>query len=96
MPKTSAKPKSKSARSKKAVVHKNFINGKWVASVTGETFENRNPADYREVVGVFQKSDHRDVNTAVDAAHEAYKSWRLMPAPKRAEILYKVGEPLIH
>ncbi len=95
MPKTTSKPASKATRTKKAVEHKNFINGKWVASVTGETFENRNPADTRELVGVFQKSSDRDVNTAVDAAHEAYKSWRLMPAPKRAEILYKVGERLI-
>jgi len=95
MAKTTTKTASKTTRGKKAVVHKNFINGKWVASTTGETFENRNPADNRQVVGVFQKSSDRDVNTAVDAAHEAYKSWRLMPAPKRAEILYKVGERLI-
>jgi acyl-CoA reductase-like NAD-dependent aldehyde dehydrogenase len=95
MPKTSSKPKSKTAGAAKAVEHKNFINGKWVPSVTGETFEDRNPADHREVVGIFQKSNDRDVNTAVDAASEAYKSWRLVPAPKRAEILFKVGERLI-
>ncbi|GAB4318095.1 MAG: aldehyde dehydrogenase family protein [Candidatus Zixiibacteriota bacterium] len=92
-----AKPKSKAqpAKSGKTPVYKNFIGGKWVASKSGETFENRNPADWREVVGIFQKSDARDVDEAVSAAAEAYKSWRLVPAPKRAEILYKVGERLI-
>jgi len=95
MPTTSARPKAKQSGPRKAVEYKNFINGEWVASVTRETFEDRNPADHREVVGVFQNSNHRDVNTAVDAASEAFKSWRLVPAPKRAEILYKVGERLI-
>ncbi|MEW5701018.1 MAG: aldehyde dehydrogenase family protein [Candidatus Zixiibacteriota bacterium] len=75
--------------------HKNLIGGRWVASKTGKTFENRNPADKRELVGVFQKSDHRDVDAAVTAAAEAFRSWRLVPAPKRAEILYKVGERLM-
>ncbi len=75
--------------------YKNFINGEWVASATGETFENRNPANTDEVVGVFQKSDERDVNAAIEAAAKAYKSWRLMPAPKRAEILYRVGQKLV-
>ncbi|MEW5875002.1 MAG: aldehyde dehydrogenase family protein [Candidatus Zixiibacteriota bacterium] len=95
MPTAAAKPKSKPAPSAHGREYKNFINGEWVASKTGETFENRNPADTRELVGVFQKSDQRDVEKAVAAAKEAFKSWRLVPAPKRAEILYKVGEMLI-
>jgi len=95
MPTAAAKPKSKPAPSARGREYKNFINGEWVASKTGETFENRNPADTRELVGVFQKSDQRDVEKAVAAAREAFKSWRLVPAPKRAEILYKVGEMLI-
>ena len=37
-------------------VLKNFIDGEWVESSSGETFENRNPADTRDVVGIFQKS----------------------------------------
>ncbi|MBD3297503.1 MAG: aldehyde dehydrogenase family protein [candidate division Zixibacteria bacterium] len=96
MPVAKTKAKTQSAKSSKTPVYKNFIGGKWVASKTGETFENRNPADWREVVGVFQKSDARDVDDAVNAAADAYKEWRLVPAPKRAEILYKVGERLIH
>ncbi len=74
---------------------KNFINGEWVASHTGQTFENRNPANTDEVVGVFQKSDEKDVNSAVDAAKQAYNKWRLTPAPKRAEIIYRAAQMLV-
>jgi hypothetical protein len=42
-----------------AKVYKNFIDGEWVESSTGETFENRNPADTRDLVGIFQKSPRR-------------------------------------
>ncbi len=77
-----------------AEVYKNFINGKWVESKSGETFENRNPADKRDLVGTFQKSNSEDVDDAITAASEAYKKWRLVPAPKRAEIIYKIGQRL--
>jgi len=43
-------------------VVKNFIDGEWVESSTGETFEDRNPAETREVVGIFQKSAKADVD----------------------------------
>ena len=71
---------------------KNFINGKWVGAKSGDTFENRNPADWNEVVGIFPASGKEDVDEAVAAAREAFKSWRLVPAPKRGEILLKAGE----
>jgi aldehyde dehydrogenase (NAD+) len=97
MPTATAKPKKTAGAPAKGRIpeFKNFINGKWVEARNGKTFENHNPADHREVVGVFPKSDHRDIDAAVSAAAEAYKSWRLTPAPKRAEILFKVGERLI-
>lgn len=78
-----------------ADVYKNFINGKWVESKSGETFENRSPADKRDLIGVFQKSNAKDVDDAISAASEAFKKWRLVPAPKRAEIIYKIGQRLI-
>jgi acyl-CoA reductase-like NAD-dependent aldehyde dehydrogenase len=78
-----------------AKTYRNFINGEWVASTSGKIFENRNPADSSEVVGHFQDSTQEDVNQAVAAAREAYRKWRLTPAPKRAEYIYKVGEILI-
>ena len=82
---TGAKPK----------VFKNFIGGEWVETRTGHTFENLNPADTREVVGIFQKSGKDDVDQAIEAAKQAFKKWRLVPAPRRAEMLYKAAELLI-
>ena len=76
-------------------VLKNFIDGEWVESSTGETFEDRNPADTRDVVGIFQKSNKTDVDAAVDAAKRAFARWRLVPAPRRAEIVFRAAEILI-
>jgi alpha-ketoglutaric semialdehyde dehydrogenase len=75
--------------------YKNWIGGKWVAAQTGETFENRNPADTSDLVGVFPASGKKDVDAAVAAAKQAFPSWRLVPAPKRAELLYLASELLI-
>ena len=82
-------------RISRARVYKNFIDGEWVEASTGETFENRNPADVRDLVGIFQKSGKADVDAAVDAARRAFQRWRLVPAPRRAEILYRAAELLI-
>ncbi|HZE99225.1 MAG TPA: aldehyde dehydrogenase family protein [Planctomycetota bacterium] len=73
---------------------KNFIGGKWVPSKTGKTFPNRNPADQREIIGEFPASDARDVHQAVAAAKEAFDGWRRTPAPKRGELILKVGDIL--
>jgi aldehyde dehydrogenase (NAD+) len=75
-------------------VYRNFIDGEWVEASTGETFENRNPADTRDVVGIFPKSAKPDVDAAVDAAKRAFAKWRLVPAPRRAEIIYLAAEML--
>jgi alpha-ketoglutaric semialdehyde dehydrogenase len=75
--------------------YKNLIGGQWVASRSGKTFQNINPANHDDIVGEFQHSDASDINDAVAAAAEAWKSWRLTPAPKRAEILYRCGEILL-
>src|SRR5450631_1195418 len=75
-------------------VYKNFIDGEWVDSATGETFENRSPADTRDLVGIFQHSRKADVDAAVDAAKRAFVKWRLVPAPRRAEIIYRAAEML--
>ncbi|HEX4604985.1 MAG TPA: aldehyde dehydrogenase family protein, partial [Candidatus Angelobacter sp.] len=78
-----------------AKAFKNFIGGEWVESRSGQTYENLNPADTRDVIGVFQRSDKRDVDDAVSAARQAFERWRLSPAPKRAEIIYRAGEILL-
>jgi len=76
-------------------VYKNFIGGEWVEAASGETFEDRNPADTRDVVGIFQKSGKADVDAAVEAARQAFKKWRLIPAPRRAELVYRAAEILM-
>jgi aldehyde dehydrogenase (NAD+) len=66
----------------------NFIGGEWRASESGRTFESRNPADTRDLIGHFAASDAADVAAAIRAAEEALPAWRGMPAPKRGEIMY--------
>jgi aldehyde dehydrogenase (NAD+) len=76
-------------------VYNNFIDGQWVPSSTGGVFENRNPADREDLIGVFQQSAADDVDAAIAAARRAYAGWRLFPAPRRAEILYRAAQILI-
>ncbi len=68
-----------------------FIDGEWVESCTGRTFESRNPADGRDLIGRFQAADAADTARAIRAAGEAAAGWRATPAPKRGEILYRFG-----
>src|SRR5829696_1364505 len=72
---------------------RNYIGGKWVESVSGLTFARNNPAT-GEIVGTFTKSTPADVDAAVTAANAAFKSWRLYPAPKRGELLFKAANLL--
>ncbi|MBI3944778.1 MAG: aldehyde dehydrogenase family protein [Armatimonadetes bacterium] len=74
--------------------YQNYIDGKWVGARSGRTFENRNPARYHEVIGTFPLSGKDDVDEAVGAARQAFESWRLVPAPKRGDILKRVGDLL--
>jgi alpha-ketoglutaric semialdehyde dehydrogenase len=78
-----------------ARVFKNFISGEWVAPKGGQAYLNRNPANTDEAIGEFPLSTQADVDAAVSAAREAYKKWRLVPAPKRAEILFRTAELLV-
>jgi aldehyde dehydrogenase (NAD+) len=75
-------------------VYGHFINGEWVTSTSGTTFESRNPADTRDVIARFQAGTAADVARAVRAAEEAQRRWRRTPAPKRGEVLYRFGELL--
>lgn len=71
---------------------KNYINGEWVEPVNGEYFKNISPANHDDVIGEFPASGKADVDAAVAAAREAFKLWRLVPAPKRGDILRKAGD----
>jgi aldehyde dehydrogenase (NAD+) len=72
-------------------VYHNLIGGQWLPAQSGKTILNLNPADHTDVVGAFPSSHADDVALAVSAAKKAYASWRLVPAPKRAEILVRAG-----
>ena len=74
---------------------KNYIGGKWVDAKLGETFKSINPANKDEVIGIISKSGRGDVDEAVKAAQEAYEGWRLTPAPRRGEILFRAAEILL-
>jgi acyl-CoA reductase-like NAD-dependent aldehyde dehydrogenase len=69
----------------------NLIGGEWLPAASGKTILNLNPADHSDVVGAFPSSHADDVDLAVAAAKQAFSSWRLVPAPKRAEILVRAG-----
>ncbi|HUX43968.1 MAG TPA: aldehyde dehydrogenase family protein [Terracidiphilus sp.] len=71
--------------------YQNLIGGAWMPAKSGKTSLNLNPADHTDVVGAFPSSQAEDVDLAVAAAKKAYESWRLVPAPKRAEILMHAG-----
>ena len=73
-------------------VYDNYIDGRWVASASGNTFENRNPANTGDLIGLFQDSSRADVDAAIQAAARAYETWRLVPAPVRAELLFKAAQ----
>jgi len=63
-----------------------------VPSSSGQTFENRNPANTDDLIGVFQQSAAADVDAAIAAAAAAYEEWRLVPAPIRAEMLFRAAQ----
>ncbi|MGI8639676.1 MAG: aldehyde dehydrogenase family protein [Pyrinomonadaceae bacterium] len=89
-----AKKKSKKETKSSTATYHNYIGGEWIKSASGEWFENINPADTSDVVGRFPKSTEEDVNAAVEAAKNAATRWRRTPAPKRAEILFKLARIL--
>ncbi|BBW98499.1 aldehyde dehydrogenase family protein [Geobacillus icigianus] len=68
----------------------NYINGKWKDPSTGRWAPVINPAT-GETIAKAPRSGAQDIDEAVQAAKEAQKRWALVPAPKRAEILYRVG-----
>src|SRR5918992_1931828 len=85
----------KSSSRTRANSYHNYINGQWVPSSSGEWSENHNPADTRDLIGRFPQSSQDDVDEAVAAARQAFDGWRRTPAPKRAELLFKLGEILV-
>src|SRR5213082_3162252 len=76
-----------------AKTFQNYIDGEWVDAASGATFESTSPAN-GETIGAFPKSGPEDVDRAVAAAKRAYEEWRLVPAPKRGEVLFRFAQLL--
>src|SRR5688572_31270255 len=74
---------------------KNFIAGDWVAPATGEYFENRNPADWNDVIGLFPRSGPDDLKRAIASAKRGFALWSKTPAPIRGQVLQQVGQLLV-
>ncbi|HEY3249523.1 MAG TPA: aldehyde dehydrogenase family protein [Ignavibacteria bacterium] len=70
----------------------NFIDGKWIEPSSGSYSENINPANTDDLIGLFPLSGEEDVNKAIAAAKKAFEKWRLIPAPKRGDVLKRVGD----
>src|SRR5438128_3789805 len=90
-----AKAKSQKSSRSRANTYQNYIGGECLPSSSDEWIENRNPADTRDLIGRFPQSTVQDVDAAANAARDAFDAWRLTPAPKRAELMFRVGEILI-
>ena len=67
--------------------HQNYIDGKWVDSVSGRRFAVYNPADLRELCHEYPLSAREDVEAAVRGAQDAFGRWRRQSLAERAAIL---------
>jgi acyl-CoA reductase-like NAD-dependent aldehyde dehydrogenase len=72
----------------------NLIGGTWQPALSGQTFENRNPADTDDLVARHAASDASDLDAAFTAAADAFPGWRRTPGIARGNILYKAAEIL--
>ena len=75
----------------KEKLYKNFIRNEWVESVSQETIKSINPANKEEIVGFVQNSTKEDLEKAVQAAHQAKKSWWKLGKVARGQLLFKVA-----
>lgn len=71
-----------------------YIDGKWTSSVSGETFPTDNPADPKQILGIFQKGNEQDTEAAVESAENVFDKWSGLPPPKRGLILLRVAQML--
>lgn len=74
---------------------KNFVAGEWADAASGETFENRNPADHDDLIGTFPLSGPEDLRRAVESARRGFELWRRTPAPARGDVIRRAGDLLV-
>src|SRR5262245_11343316 len=73
---------------------KNLVGGEWVEPASGEYFENRNPADCSDLIGLWPRSNRADLERAVESARRGFEIWRRTPPPLRGDIIRKAGDLL--
>ena len=73
---------------------KNFIGGKWVESTSSKVDAVPNPAT-EEILAYVPISNRADLDQAVEAAKEAFQSWKKTAVPRRARILFKYQQLLV-
>src|SRR5262245_58913892 len=72
----------------------NFIDGEWCTSQTNRVGDRENPANRKDIVARAPRSDAADADRAVQAASRAFRNWRLVPGPKRGQIIAEAGRIL--
>jgi aldehyde dehydrogenase (NAD+) len=75
-------------------VYRNYINGEWIESVSNKTTENINPANTDDIIGTVKLSTREEARAAVEAAANAFHSWRTTPAPTRGKIVARFAQIL--
>ncbi|QTM98446.1 CoA-acylating methylmalonate-semialdehyde dehydrogenase [Sediminibacillus dalangtanensis] len=78
----------------KQKVLKNYIGGEWVEAKTDQSETVYNPAT-GEALAEVPISSTKDVDDAVRVAAEAFQTWKEVPVPKRARILFKYQQLLV-
>lgn len=71
----------------------NFIGGQWVEPRSGQYFDNISPIN-GAAINAIPRSNHLDVEAAIDAAHAAQVTWAKTSASQRAAILNKIADRL--
>jgi methylmalonic acid semialdehyde dehydrogenase len=71
--------------------YKNFIGGKWIESTSSKTVNNINPSNIDDIIGTNRQATREEARAAVEAAAEAFHSWRRTPAPARGKIVAKAA-----
>ena len=74
-----------------AARYDNFIGGKWVAPAAGRYFDNVSPIT-GQVIGQVARSDARDIELALDAAHAAQEAWGKTSVAERALMLNRIAD----
>ena len=71
--------------------YRSFIAGKWIDSVSGKTAPNINPANTNDIIGHAELCTREEARSAVEAAYNAFKSWKKTLAPQRGRIVAKAA-----